>query len=213
MADARIPSAPAATAPLAPVATPRAAPAASPKPDAKPEAKSGKSFWPSFHEVLSALNPLQYVPVVGTLYRSLTGDTIPETTRMAGSLVFSGLTSGPVGIVTSIAADFLERATGIDPERIGHNILASLGIGSRTPDPAAAAPKGGPEGDTMRLADAPKALTASQLAAYGIRRDGTDPAKGSAISADQLNAIELAQLRSAPGGNALAAASYAKTMA
>jgi hypothetical protein len=33
----------------------------------------------SFGDVLSALNPLQYLPVVGSIYRAVTGDTIPET--------------------------------------------------------------------------------------------------------------------------------------
>ena len=32
----------------------------------------------SFHELLSELNPLQYLPVIGTIYRSMTGDLIPE---------------------------------------------------------------------------------------------------------------------------------------
>ena len=41
----------------------------------------------SFHDILSALNPLQYLPVIGTIYRAVTGDQIPELLRRAGSLV------------------------------------------------------------------------------------------------------------------------------
>ena len=72
--------------------------------------------WPSFHAVLSALNPLQYVPVVGTIYRAITGDTIPEALRVAGSFVFSALTGGPIGMILNAAAVIAEKATGIDPE-------------------------------------------------------------------------------------------------
>lgn len=56
----------------------------------------------SFHELLSALNPLQYMPVVGTLYRAMTGDVIPEALQRAGSLVVSGLLGGPIGVALNV---------------------------------------------------------------------------------------------------------------
>ena len=56
----------------------------------------------TFQQLLSELNPLQYVPVVGTIYRAVTGDTIPETARFAGSLVVSGLTGGPIGLAVNL---------------------------------------------------------------------------------------------------------------
>src|SRR6185437_8224833 len=79
---------------------------------------------PSFHDILSALNPLQYVPVVGTIYRAITGDTIPEGIRVVGSFIFSALTGGPLGMILNAAAVVAEKATGIDPEVIGHDLLA-----------------------------------------------------------------------------------------
>lgn len=84
---------------------------------------------PSFHDILSALNPLQYVPVVGTIYRAITGDTIPEGIRVVGSFVFSALTGGPFGMILNAATVIAEKATGIDPEEIGQNVLAWAGIG------------------------------------------------------------------------------------
>jgi hypothetical protein len=83
----------------------------------------------NFRELLSELNPLQYIPVVGTLYRAVTGDTVPERARLAGSLVVSGLAEGPVGVATNVAMLAVEKATGIDPEKIGTSLLARLGIG------------------------------------------------------------------------------------
>lgn len=77
----------------------------------------------SFMDVLSALNPLQHIPVVGTLYRSLTGDTIPEAARVTGSMLFSGLVFGPIGLLSSAATAALGRITGLDPEEMGRDLL------------------------------------------------------------------------------------------
>jgi hypothetical protein len=96
----------------------------------------------SFHDVLSALNPLQYLPVVGTIYRAITGDTIAEPIRMAGSLAVSGLMGGPVGMLLNLGATALEKLAGIDPDKVAHQVLAAVGLVS---DPApAGAPAAGP---------------------------------------------------------------------
>ena len=110
--------------PAAPVAAPTAT-----KPAAK---EGGEAGGTSFGSVLSMLNPLQYVPVVGMIYRGVTGDTIPEPVRIAGGLAFSALTGGPVGIVLTAAADVAEEALGIDPDKIAHSMLASLGLAAPT---------------------------------------------------------------------------------
>lgn len=83
-----------------------------------------------FRTLLSELNPLQYLPVVGTIYRAMTGDTIPEAARFAGSLVVSGLTGGPLGVAVNVGTTVLEHALGLDPERLGARLLADLGIGT-----------------------------------------------------------------------------------
>jgi hypothetical protein len=72
----------------------------------------------SFHDFLSAINPLQYLPVVGTIYRAVTGDVIPEALREAGSLLVSGLMGGPIGLGINIVTTLAEKASGIDPEKI-----------------------------------------------------------------------------------------------
>jgi hypothetical protein len=93
-------------------------------PDRKTAAHSSsaqpKSGGLSFHDVLSALNPLQYLPVVGTIYRAMTGDTINEGVRLAGSMLVSGLMGGPIGLATNIATTIAEKVTGIDPDHVAH---------------------------------------------------------------------------------------------
>jgi hypothetical protein len=79
---------------------------------------AGDRHGASFHDVLSALNPLQYLPVVGTIYRAATGDVIPEPLRLLGSLLVSGLLGGLVGVAISLVTTVAEKITGVDPEKI-----------------------------------------------------------------------------------------------
>ncbi len=77
----------------------------------------------SFHDVLSALNPLQYVPVIGTIYRAVTGDQIPEPLRRIGTLIASFLMGGPIGAVINVAVLAAER------ERVQPVQLRREGVG------------------------------------------------------------------------------------
>jgi hypothetical protein len=50
-----------------------------------------------FSDVLSALNPLQYVPVVGTIYREITGDKVNPALLVAVAGIES-IFLGPLGL-------------------------------------------------------------------------------------------------------------------
>jgi hypothetical protein len=168
-----------------------------------------------FHRLLSELNPLQYLPVIGTIYRAATGDVIPAEARFAGSLVVSGLTSGPIGIAINLGTTALERLAGIDPETIGTRLLADIGIGSHAPpahiyakaDTSPAQPsapiKAAP---TPLQADAEKPWSAAQLTAYGVVQGaGGTLSRGDISGADVLNSLELTRLGHTDGGTLLAA--------
>jgi hypothetical protein len=73
----------------------------------------------SFSDVLSTLNPLQYIPVIGTIYRSITGDSAPEAAQVLGG----ALLGGPLGLIASAASAILEQSTGKDA---GQHVLAML---------------------------------------------------------------------------------------
>ena len=76
------------------------------------------SFWSklfgddglSFRDVLDLVNPLQHIPVVGYLYRKLTGDTIDPAIRIAGGALFGG----PIGAVLSVGSMLMERGRDAD---------------------------------------------------------------------------------------------------
>jgi hypothetical protein len=174
---------------------------------AQPAAVHDHGF--NFHEFLSDINPLQYLPVVGTIYRAVTGDVIPEALREGGSFLVSGLLGGPIGLLTSIAETIAEKITGIDPEKIVASVF-------HTAPPAGAAPAGPPAADPAlastpadpvlastpadpALASTPAApriaLTPEQLSAYGVHPDASGtPKLVDTGAADVLNSIELTRL-------------------
>ncbi len=58
----------------------------------------------TFDEALRALNPLHHIPVVGTIYRAVTGEEIQPAFRVLGSLI----TGGPVSAITTALMAMVE---------------------------------------------------------------------------------------------------------
>lgn len=80
-------------------------------PAEKPADVAGGETRFTFSDFLSVINPLQHIPVVGSIYRAITGDKIAPAFR-----VLSGaLLGGPLGLVASVAGAIVEQTTGMDP--------------------------------------------------------------------------------------------------
>jgi hypothetical protein len=60
----------------------------------------------SFKDVLDLVNPLQHIPIVGNIYRELTGDALAPGIRIAGGALFGG----PIGAALSVAGLVIDRA-------------------------------------------------------------------------------------------------------
>jgi hypothetical protein len=73
----------------------------------------------SFDEFLDVVNPLHHIPIVGTIYRAITGDEISSSASIFGGFLFGG----PLGFVTAIASAIFEEANGQD---LGDTVLAAL---------------------------------------------------------------------------------------
>jgi hypothetical protein len=145
----------------------------------------------SFHDILSAMNPLQYLPGVGTIYRALTGDVIPEALRRAGSMVVSAILGGPIGLGINIATTLAEKATGIDPEKI---VAAQI---RATPAPVVARAETQVAAESEPFA-VQAAWTPAQLEAYGVVSTPSGNMKlGEIEGADVLNAVQLLRLGTA----------------
>ena len=75
----------------------------------------------SFGDVIDMINPLQHLPVIGTLYRKFTGDTIKPMSDIIGGAIFGG----PVGAVASTMNVVVKSTTGKD---IAENAFAFAGF-------------------------------------------------------------------------------------
>jgi len=176
----------------------------------------------TFREILSALNPLQYIPVIGTIYRAVTGDQIPEPLRRIGTLVASFLMGGPVGALINVGIFAAEKVTGFDIDKTGQAALhgelsADPAIASATPAPAqtatlALAQAAGPDlppplifasvGAVPAATAMPsgpasaEAWSPAQLAAYGVSTASDGTLKLADLQgADVLNSLELSRIQ------------------
>jgi hypothetical protein len=62
----------------------------------------------SFHDFLDIINPLQHLPVVGTIYRAITGDQIKTPEKIAGDAIYGG----PLGALSAVADAIYQQSTG-----------------------------------------------------------------------------------------------------
>jgi len=89
---------------------------AQPQADQKPQSKS--SDWDfSFHNLLDIINPLEHLPIIGTIYRAITHTHIGIPERIAGDALYGGLW----GAVSGVADAAFEAITGKD---FGSTVLA-----------------------------------------------------------------------------------------
>jgi len=149
----------------------RAAPATD-SPPVSASAKDERGFFDriwgkegfSFGALIDIINPLQHIPVVGTVYRAITGDTIGPAARIAGG----GLFGGVIGLVAASIDTLIKEETGRD---VGQHMLAMRGDEDAPADPTT--PTGRPDRDGVLFAGdfsprgdaAPDAAPATMLAA------------------------------------------------
>jgi hypothetical protein len=100
------------------VAAPEAITVTAPRPAApKSHLWAGTEF--GFTDLLAVINPLQHIPIVGMIYRSITGDTIGNVARVVGDGLYGGL----LGLASGVADVASVETTGED---IGQHIIATL---------------------------------------------------------------------------------------
>ena len=68
----------------------------------------------TFCDVIDLINPLHHLPVVGNIYRKITGDVIAPALRIAGGALFGG----PLGAAFVAASVILKEAVEIAGETI-----------------------------------------------------------------------------------------------
>lgn len=152
----------------------------------------------TFGDILDAINPLEQLPVVGTIYRHLTGHSISPASRIMGGALFGG----PIGAALSAFNAIVQASTG---KGVGERVLEALdGNGSSRgagPQVAAAVapvsvfPSGRPPepaaGNAGKTASHPPALAQAAArprpggwiinAAYGLRDQTPAPARAAVL--------------------------------
>ncbi|CAO3362668.1 hypothetical protein [Azospirillum melinis] len=83
-------------------------PSAQRKASAEPEETLADRMSVGFDDLLDVVNPLQQLPVVSSVYREATGESISIPARLAGGFLFGGLP----GLIGSAAMVAFEEVTG-----------------------------------------------------------------------------------------------------
>ncbi len=65
-----------------------------------------------FADFIDMINPLQHLPIIGSIYREATGDQINPAMKIAGA----GLFGGPLGMIGGLVSAIYEQASGEEIE-------------------------------------------------------------------------------------------------
>ncbi len=71
----------------------------------------------SFEDLIDIVNPMQHLPVIGSVYRKVTGDEISAPSRIIGGSIFGG----PVGLAMALVNALTEEISGRD---LGETVIA-----------------------------------------------------------------------------------------
>ncbi|MEQ8232021.1 MAG: hypothetical protein RLW61_05530 [Gammaproteobacteria bacterium] len=69
----------------------------------------------TFGDLVDLVNPLHHLPVIGNLYRKLTGDTIAPALRIGGGALFGGPFGAALAAAGVVAGSLLGRDGGAPP--------------------------------------------------------------------------------------------------
>ncbi|MEN6541450.1 hypothetical protein [Parvibaculum sp.] len=137
----------------------------------------------SFGDLLDTINPLQHIPVVSSLYRELTGDTIGPGARVAGGALYGG----PISLVASVFDAALEAVTGSD---FGGHVIATLtGDEKKEPEAVASAAPAALETAAVAKAEPASAQPVKLAAASPTAPTSAVPKPIPQLSPDAFNAL------------------------
>ena len=139
------------------------APAPTPVAAAQPPATAPQEEESFFQHILDVVNPLQHLPVIGTIYRAITGEKLDPVEKIAGDALYGGLW----GAVSAVASVAFEAITG---KSVEDTVLAWFD-GDTKPDTPRAVAANTPAAQTVAMtipADADTAALNSALTAKGV---------------------------------------------
>lgn len=132
----------------------------------------------SFADLVDTLNPLQHIPIVSELYRSVTGDKISPHARVAGGTLYGG----PIGAVASVMS---LAVSGNGEKGVGDTLLASM-LGDEPAPATLMASAGKPTAEEASPAEAPL-ITASIMAPRPVETPARPAAPASPVPMAKLS--------------------------
>lgn len=90
----------------------------------------------SWDDFIDFINPLQHIPVIGTIYREVTGDTIKPSVKIAGDIAFGAATGSLiVSTVAGIISSIYEEHTGEEPTiQVAQALFGDDVVGAPAPE-------------------------------------------------------------------------------
>ena len=137
----------------------------------------------SFGDFVDMINPLHHIPVVGTIYRAVTGDTIKPAAQVVGDIAYGG----PIGGIASIFSAIIAQANG---RSIEDSMLAAVGLGGEQPTVAVAQaqPAAAPPLAAASAAAAPTVSPAAMAVAQAPQ-PAAQPVSGSRLAEKAITPI------------------------
>jgi hypothetical protein len=132
---------------------------------------SGLSFKGVLKDVLDTINPLQHLPLIGSVYRYLTGDEPSGGARIAGDTLYGG----PIGLAVGVVSTMMLDKDGHD---LGERALASVFGPSPAGDhdtAVAASPPADPKTATTSATTPPQPLMSGQAPAPAAAAEAAQP--------------------------------------
>ncbi|WP_189049663.1 hypothetical protein [Aliidongia dinghuensis] len=139
----------------------------------------------SFHDLLDAINPLQHIPIISTIYREVTGDTIGNAARVAGD----GLYGGVIGVIAGLFDVSVLEATGKD---VGQTVIAAVTGDDDKPAVAAASDAPAPATSTTATTAATPASPPPSTAAASAPKPAADPPPAAQAAATGIPLVPAA---------------------
>jgi hypothetical protein len=68
----------------------------------------------NFEDFLDILNPLHHIPIVSEIYKNESDDKISNDAKAVGDIIYGGLTSGLLGVLSAIGNALLKEETNKD---------------------------------------------------------------------------------------------------
>ena len=89
-----------------------------------PQVPAHPSAWHSasgfgFRDLIDIVNPLQHLPIIGSIYRWATGDRPGDASRIAGDALYGG----PIGVAFGLVGAAMEDSSGHD---LGERVLSAM---------------------------------------------------------------------------------------